>query len=497
MGHDTSSVTWDRSERTSYRLKLRENLETFARYLPRANFEDSGTIGVEMELNLVDADGQPVRRAVDVLRAIDSEDFQTEIGAHNVEFNIAVFKVKGHGLAEVEESIRTRLDEAQAAVAASPDPAVAATHLLPIGMLPTLSQADLLHRDWRNPENRYDALDRAVLEARGEDVHVRIQGEEDVDLWFPSISPESACTSVQLHLQVPPSRFAPAWNAAQAIAGPQVALSANAPFFAGRSAWAESRIPVFTQAVDTRPPEYANQGVRPRVWFGERWINSIFDLLEENVRYFPVMLPESRAEAGEPLMTTGGAPMLHELVLHNGTVWRWNRPIYDPGTGGKPHLRIENRLLPAGPTITDQIADAAFFYGLVTRLARSVRPLWSSMSFAEAEANFFACAQDGIEAEVTWPGYGRIAVTDLAIAELIPLATQGLLMLDVDPDLVERYTGIIKARARSGQNGASWQRAVVRRLESNGLERPAALAEMTRRYRGLQEGGHPVHTWAV
>ncbi len=498
MGHDTSSVTWERSERTSYRLKMRENLETFARYLPRAEFEDAGTIGVEMELNLVDDAGLPVRAAQQVLAAIGadgSEDFQTEIGAHNVEFNVPVFSVKGHGLTDVEESICARLDRAQAAVSA--DPAARGVHLLPIGMLPTLSEADLRRSDWRIPENRYHALDTAVLEARGEDVHIHVQGVEDIDLMFPSISPESACTSVQLHLQVPPSRFAPAWNAAQAIAGPQVALAANSPFFAGHSAWAENRIPVFTQAVDTRPPEYASQGVRPRVWFGERWINSMFDLLEENVRYFPAILPESREEAGEPLMTKGAAPMLHELVLHNGTVWRWNRPIYDPGTGGRPHLRIENRLLPAGPTVGDQIADAAFFYGLVTRLSRSVRPLWSRMPFADAEANFFACAQDGLDAEVVWPGYGRMPVTELISTELVPLATQGLVMLDVDAGLVERYMGVIDARARAGQNGASWQRAVVRSLEGHGLDRAAALAEMTRRYRGLQESGRPVHTWGV
>jgi len=178
-----------------------------------------------------------------------------------------------------------------------------------------------------------------VMEARGEEITLRIEGEgRGVDTTFDSIAPESACTSMQLHLQVPPEQFAAAWNAAQAIAGPQVALAANSPFLLGRRLWHETRIPTFVQALDTRPPEYAAQGVRPRVWFGERWITSMFDLFEENVRLFPALIPESREMAEEPLLTEGHSPRLHELMLHNGTVWRWNRPIYDTVDGTAPGL---------------------------------------------------------------------------------------------------------------------------------------------------------------
>ena len=483
-------MTFERSERTRYRLKMRENLETFAKYVARAEFEDSGTIGVEMELNLVDAEGHPVRSGPDVLGAADDEEFQSEIGRHNLEFNVPPQAVRGRGLEILGSAIRERLDRAEAMAAR------VGVHVLPIGMLPTLTEDDLRHPAWRAPVNRFQALETAVLDSRGEDVHIHLLGEEDVDLTFDSTAPESACTSVQLHLQVPPSRFAPAWNAAQAIAGPQVALAANSPFFAGRSAWAESRIPVFTQAIDTRPPEYAAQGVRPRVWFGERWINTVFDLWEENVRYFPAVLPESRQAAGEPLMTEGAAPLLHELVLHNGTVWRWNRPIYDPGSGGRPHLRIENRVLPAGPTVADQVADAAFFYGLVARLAREVRPIWSRMAFADAQANFWACAQRGLGAEVVWPGRGTLPVGELVTSELLPRAREGLAMLGVEEDLADRCASIVEGRATTGVNGAAWQRATVRQLENTGADRALALAEMTRRYRDLQAAGEPVHTWA-
>ncbi len=182
-------------------------------------------------------------------------------------------------------------------------------------------------------------------------------------------------------------------------------------------------------------------------------------------------------------------------MLHNGTVWRWNRPIYDPGSGGRPNLRVENRVLSAGPTIADQIADAAFFYGLVTRLARQVRPIWSRMPFAEAEENFTACARLGLDAEVNWPGYGRVPVAELIATELIPLAGKGLEMLDVDPELIERYLTVVRNRAHSGRNGAAWQRHVVAQLEGEGLSRADALVAMTRQYRDHQDTGRPVHTW--
>ncbi|AXE37577.1 Glutamate--cysteine ligase [Acidipropionibacterium virtanenii] len=491
MGRDTSSTTYTRSERTRYRLKLHENLETFARYLPRADFSDDATIGIEMEINLTDADGHPVRRALDALGAIGNDEFQTEIGAHNIELNLPAVPVAGHGLGDLEDAARQRLRDARLAVEK------VGIELVPVGMLPTLTEADLRSEGWRNPENRYKALNNAILEARGEDIHIHIQGDDEIDLTIGSIAPESACTSAQLHLQVSPSQFAVAWNAAQAIAGPQIAVAANSPFFLGSAGWMENRIPVFTQATDTRPPEFANQKVRPRVWFGERWINTVFDLWEENVRYFPAILPESRQAAGQALLTEGAAPKLHELVLHNGTIWRWNRPVYDPGSGGRPNLRIENRLLPTAPTVIDQISDAAFFYGLVGRLVHDPRPLWSRMPFADARANFQACAKEGLNADVVWPGLGAVPVTELVGEVLIPLAREGLVIQGVDEDLIDRYLSVIEARARTGHNGAAWQRRMVEELESVWMGREEALAEMTRRYRQNQVTGKPVHTWQI
>lgn len=233
-----------------------------------------------------------------------------------------------------------------------------------IGILPTLMPQHLTG-SWMSPSLRYQALNDSIFTARGEDILIDITGPERLSLHAESIAPESACTSMQLHLQVSPADFAANWNAAQVLAGPpQLAIGANSPYFFGHQLWAETRIELFAQATDTRPDELKAQGVRPRVWFGgERWITSIFDLFEENVRYFPPsLLPELSDEDPVAELAAGRTPHLSELRLHNGTVYRWNRPVYDV-VNGRPHLRVENRVLPAGPTVVDMMANSAFYYG--------------------------------------------------------------------------------------------------------------------------------------
>jgi hypothetical protein len=231
------------------------------------------------------------------------------------------------------------------------------------------------------------------------------------------------------------------------------------------------------------------------VWFGERWITSIFDLFEENVRYFPALLPVCDDEDPEAALEAGEPPRLAELRLHNGTVYRWNRPVYDVSRG-RPHLRVENRVLPAGPTVCDILANAAFYYGLVRALADEERPLWSRMSFSAAEENFHAGARDGIEATVYWPGLGEVPVAELVLRRLLPVAAAGLDAWDVDPADRDRLLGIIERRCVTARNGAAWQAEAFHRLyDDRGLERLDALREMTRRYRELMHANEPVHTW--
>jgi hypothetical protein len=364
-----------------------------------------------------------------------------------------------------------------------------------IGMLPTLSPDHLVLANL-SADGRYRLLNDEISGARGEQFDLDIRGEERLRSAAASIVPEAACTSAQFHLQVPPDRFARFWNASQAIAGVQVAIGANAPFFHGRRLWAETRIVLFEQATDTRSAELRSQGVRPRVWFGERWINSVFDLFEENVRYFPPLLPILEQEDPVRVLEAGGVPRLGELRLHNGTVYRWNRPVYDVADG-RPHLRIENRVLPSGPTVVDLLANAAFYFGLIRQLSDEERPIWSQLPFETAWQNFRVGARRGMGARLAWPTTGEIQVAELVRSVLLPKAYAGLDSYGVDPTIRDRLLGVIDERCRVGRNGATWQTEAVHLSECRGMSRDAALHDMLLRYWTLQQSNEPVHTWPV
>jgi hypothetical protein len=233
------------------------------------------------------------------------------------------------------------------------------------------------------------------------------------------------------------------------------------------------------------------------VWFGERWITSIFDLFEENVRYFPALLPVCEPDDPVEQLERGETPSLAELRLHNGTIYRWNRPIYDV-VDGRPHLRVENRLLPSGPTVADICANAAFYYGLVRALVDDERPLWTQMSFSAAEENFHAGAREGLDARLYWPGLGEVPAAELVLRRLLPAADAGLERMGVDADDRDRLLGIVERRCVTMQNGAAWQAAAFHRLHGERrLDRADALRRMTVLYRGHMHANEPVHGWPV
>jgi gamma-glutamyl:cysteine ligase YbdK (ATP-grasp superfamily) len=240
--------------------------------------------------------------------------------------------------------------------------------------------------------------------------------------------------------------------------------------------------------------ELQQQGVRPRVWFGEHWITSVFDLFEENIRYFPALLPICEEEDPLAELDRGSAPQLAEMSLHNGTVYRWNRPVYAV-VDGTPHLRVENRVLPAGPSVADIMANAAFYYGLVRVLAEAQRPVWTQMSFATAAENLYEAARNGLDANLYWPGVGEAPATELVLRRLLPLAHEGLRGWGMDQAEADRLLGIIEQRCITGQNGAAWQAATVAATEQSGADRTEALRRMTQRYIEHMHTNDPVHTW--
>ena len=488
MGRDVPSITVSQHDRRAYREKVRQCLDVFARMLRESRFDtEPRRVGVEIELNLVDADGMPSMSNVAVLEAIADPDWASELGRFNLEINIPPRQLTGDALSALEHEVREKLARAAARAHGT------GSRLVMVGILPTLRESDVTDEAMSaNP--RYRLLNEQMIAARGEDMRICIDGAERLLTHVDSIMPEAACTSVQFHLQVSPEAFGNYWNAAQAVAGIQVALAANSPFLFGRELWRETRIPLFEQVTDTRPEELKQQGVRPRVWFGERWITSVFDLFEENLRYFPALLPLREDEDPAAALDNGEAPRLAELTLHNGTVYRWNRPVYAVDDG-RPHLRVENRVLPAGPTVADVVANAAFYYGLVRALAETERPVWTQMSFAAAADNLVEGSRRGIEAKVYWPGIGEAPVTELVLRRLLPQAWEGLRQWGVQAKDADRMLGVIEQRCLTGRTGATWQVENVRRLERGPADRRDALRRMTQGYIERMVSNQPAHSW--
>ena len=497
MGRGVTERTFTHDDRQQYRVKIQRCLDALARMLAVDAFSSPRQqIGLEIELNLVDDDLDPAMANAAVLEKIADPAFQTELGQHNIEINLRPQPLADDEALQLERELRSALD------AADEKARTAGAGLVMIGMLPTLRREHFDLR-WLSVNPRYTALNEQIFAERREEMMLDIEGvgldaavPERLLTYTKTILPESACTSVQLHLQVIPGEFAAHWNAAQCLAGVQVALAANSPFLLGKALWQETRIPLFQQATDTRAPELRNQGVRPRVWFGERWISSIFDLFEENVRYFSPLLPETEDEDPLAVLDAGTTPSLAELRLHNGTVWRWNRPIYDV-VDGVPHLRIENRVLPAGPTVLDVMANAAFFYGAMRALTEHERPVWTQMSFHAAEENLYAGARHGMDAELYWPGVGWAPPDELVLRKLLPLAHDGLRSHGVSDAARERYLGVIEQRCITRRTGSGWQRDTVRALAERAGDRSPALVGMLERYVEHMHSNEPVHTWPV
>ncbi|MET7641527.1 glutamate--cysteine ligase [Streptomyces sp. NPDC005438] len=496
MGEKVAADRFDLSDRQRYRRKLERSLLALELLLEEDRFErPRNLMGLEIELNLAGADGMPRMLNAEVLERIASDDFQTELAQFNLEVNVVPHALTGRVFDQLAEELDAALGYADRQ-ARQLD-----SRIVMIGILPTLTEEDMVSSNLSEAD-RYTLLNEQIMAARGENMSLDIEGVEHLRCTSASIAPEAACTSVQLHLQVTPQRFPDVWNAAEAIAGVQIAMGANAPFAFGRELWRESRVPLFLQSTDPRPPELVAQGVRPRTWFGERWISSVTDLFEENVRYFPALIPLIGEEDPIRELEEGRVPELSELTLHNGTVYRWNRPVYEVA-GGIPHLRVENRVLPAGPTVTDVLANTALYYGLVRALAEESRPVWTRMPFSAAQENFDSACRHGIEAQLWWPRSGRggglVAqpAAELVRDELLPLAASGLDSWGVEPADRDRYLSVIEERCRRRVNGASWQAAAFHEARAGGLDREKALSAMTRRYCELLRTGEPVHTWPV
>jgi hypothetical protein len=373
----------------------------------------------------------------------------------------------------MEASLRATWQRCQACAAGL------GVELLMTGILPSLEDGDLTI-DRMSSRERYRLLNREVFRLRRHrPITLDILGREHLRTEHQDVMLEAAATSFQIHEQVPASQAANRYNAALLISAPMVAASANSPFLFGRDLWDETRIPLFEQAVAVSRLATSHSN---RVTFGSRYVNeSLFECFEENGRAFDVLLP---------ILSDQPSGRLPHLRLHNGTIWRWNRPLVGFGQRGGPHLRIEHRVAPAGPGIADTIANAALFFGLREWFGGGEIRVTEALSFTQARGNFSSAARNGLRAPAVWLEGRACAMRDLLLEELLPLAERGLERLEIDETDRRHYLGIIRERVKSGRNGATWQREFKR-------SRGADMLTLTRRYRDLQRGGLPVHEWEV
>jgi CBS domain-containing protein len=436
---------------------------------------------------LIGEDGRPAAKALEVLAAIDDPHFTTELALFNLEFNLDPFDLAPNVLSQMENQILELLEMAHRGAEA------AGARVVLTGILPTLEKSDLTLANM-TPKPRYFALNQAIQRLRGSAFEFNINGIEELTVSHESVMLEACNTSFQIHFQVNPGRFARLYNAAQAVAAPVLAAAVNSPLLFGKRLWSETRIALFQQSVDTRTGSSYLRHQEPRVSFGDRWLDdSVLEIFREDIARFRVLLSDEISEDPAAALDRGEVPSLRALRLHNGTVYRWNRPCYGI-LGGKPHLRIENRILPSGPTPRDEVANAAFWFGLVHNLADQHDPLRSQLEFDEARQNFFAAARSGLNAQFNWLGHQPIAAADLVLGELLDRSRQGLADLGIAAQEIETYLGVIHERVESRRTGSRWALDSLAGMRGAGTptERMAALTLATLEN---QKKGAPVSAW--
>jgi CBS domain-containing protein/gamma-glutamyl:cysteine ligase YbdK (ATP-grasp superfamily) len=487
--HDVPDESDDRQRRAFVKTLL-DDVHALEQMLERGTIETGiRRIGAEQEMFLVDASMSPAPVATEVLERASDPRLTTELARFNLEANLSPHRFGGTCLRQLEQELEDVVSLARRAAHEC------GAEVLLTGILPTLRKADL-GIDNMTPNPRYYALNREISKLRGGEFHIVIKGLDELETTHDNVMLESCNTSFQIHFQVAPTEFARLYNIAQAVTAPVLAAAVNSPVLLGRRLWQETRVALFQRSVDTRSNAHQSRGLRPRVSFGDAWIReSVLEIFREDIALFRVVLGSGLDENSLDEVAAGRVPKLSALRLHNGTVYRWNRACYGT-TEGVAHLRIENRALPAGPTIVDEIANAAFFYGLMSGVLETHGDITTQMAFDDAKVNFFAAARHGLDAQLRWFGGERHTASSLILEHLLPLAQSGLQASGIDDDDADRYLTIIRERVESAQTGAQWALTSLAQMDSSVRadmrQRTLASAMLSQ-----QKRGDPVHGWPL
>ncbi len=486
MGEKKVKSLEGREARARFIRHLLDDITALERMLEQGMIEEGITrIGAEQEFCLVTDHWRPSNRAEEILEAVADPHFTTELAKYNLEINLDPFEWRKGCFAAMHEQLNTMLKKAAASAADQ------GARVLLTGILPTISKQELAF-EYMTPNPRYWALNDRIREMRGRDFDLRLRGVDELLITHDSVLFEACNTSFQVHLQVSPSDFAASYNWAQAIAGPVLAVSTNSPLLLGRELWSETRVALFQQSIDTRSSSYALKDQRARVTFGESWAEgSIVQLYRNEISRYKIILSRDISESSLEMLDRGELPGLKALNLHNGTIYRWNRPCYG-AAGETAHLRIECRYLPSGPTVEDEMANFVFWAGLMKGRPAEFDHMPGCMDFRDAKANFIKAARLGKESVLWWRD-GFISVRDLVLGELLPVARMGLQASGILDRYTESMLDIIARRAE-GQTGSQWLVRNYRTLRKS-LKQDDALRALTRSVYENQHAGMPVHEW--
>ncbi|MGF1668975.1 MAG: glutamate-cysteine ligase family protein [Balneolaceae bacterium] len=490
MGEERVKLAETREQVQDFIQYLLKDIRAMERMLNEGWFEiDRTRIGAEQELCLVDKNAKPAPISMQVIEELKDDSFTTELALFNIEMNLDPLDFSGKCLSRMEENILIKIEKLRKAVREFDGDVVLS------GVLPTIRKSDL---DMKNltPLPRYKALCDAINNLRGNEYDLRIQGMDELLMRFDSPLLEACNTGFQVHLQVKPEEFVQKYNYAQAITGPVLAVAVNSPILFGKRLWHETRIALFQQSVDTRQVGDHLRDSSPRVTFGNDWLkDSILEIYKEDIARYRVILSADVSEDVEKMIEDGKPPNLMALQVHNGTVYRWNRPCYGI-SGGKAHLRIENRIFPSGPTVTDEMANAAFWLGLLNGMGDEYPDISNVLDFDTAKMNFFAASKLGLDTKFRWVNDKRYTAVDLIKKEFVPLSKQGLMNCGIDKGDIDTYMNIIEERAESAQTGSYWT------IKSYGsmikeMPREQSLTAVTNAMIKNQKKGEPVHKWGL